>query len=187
MDKNKVSLLIANTMLQETFNCERNKYPADRSKVKSDHMMVVSLTFPVAFSKDKSDRYYPSLLEILRTSDISSISYASAHYGFGSTHKDKSCLIINIYFPLPYPSAERMKKFINPHDFVDQMALYLISGAIKKYLSDETIALSIEKSFPDPRHPFEKWLIQKIKLFKIFSGNLFSSRKKNKRSYSEYL
>jgi hypothetical protein len=173
---------ILGTLHAGTFSATRAIVSGDPSRgVKTSRMLKVELAFPSpkrAKLFDAAQALFPST----NNQGPHLISYSMRGIG-NSTEGD---LKVNVYFPLPYASAERFGENARSR-FIERMAAYITDQAIRGQMATNGYTTTIPL-YEDPRHEDEKKIIRFKEGAAAFFKRFIPSRKKpDQRRFDEYL
>lgn len=178
MDRRDIAETIANQIISGNVRYERGYLLSDpQFGFYTQKMLKIELYVPLA-SLDHTDTWAEAQSLFSKAEDKTLKS--------GGLRNQSKELELDVYFPLPYKSAERLPES-ERREFIINMALFKISEALYVHLSYKDRALLIEK-ITDPRHPDEiKWERRRNAFISFFKGLVPERKQKTERTYQEYL
>ncbi|NOS98783.1 MAG: hypothetical protein HOP25_09980 [Methylotenera sp.] len=179
MDKYTVSELLADVIINQNYRIQRDIQYGDTERgIKTKNMCVVGVSFLVP--RQGHSEFIELAQELFPKIKNQSLSVGKL---VNVNKIDTLEFTIQVYFPLPYKSAERVTS-MKQSEFLSKMSLYLISQVINKYLYGVRLT-TLTKVIKDPRSYREIWLRERISLIKTFFKELNAT--KSKRDFNEYL
>jgi len=177
MNKHETAELLANAIIKQQYKVTKNKrQDGEEFGIKTKQLIEVTYHFTLQKPIDRT--IFSNVCEWFPSSKGQRIK--AGHLSYQNAE-----LTINVYFPLPFKSAEYFPSEYRS-EFISNMGSHLIAERINHYLHGNFLN-TFKEVTKDPRHPNElRWRRFRSRI-RVFLKNVFGEKPKvHKSKYDDY-